>query len=274
MRRTTLCVLTLIAVASLTGCASPSKVARSPAQNRATYLGISAAHPTGAPAISGDGLVAAYDMSTLTGDGALRDFATGSHHGRVVGTTSVQGLWGGAKRFERPTDRVHLPSAAEFAIDGPLSIAVWFRLNALGLHQHVIACDDKFALWLTGSDRLRFVDTHGGGVMMKEPLTSGRWYSVAAVFSGTRGDRLTEGNIGLYIDGTRVAADLIGQPRDRPEWNPTRLYENDACSIGFESHQGVADHQVLQFEGEIDEVLVFNRPLTVAEIKVHASSSR
>ena len=246
-------------------------VVRSTAQNPVSYLGISAAHPTGASAISRDGLVAAYDMSTLNRDGALRDFATGGHHGHVLGTKSAQGLWGGARHFERPTDRVYLPSDAEFAIDGPLSIALWFRLNALGLHQHLLACDDKFAFWLTETNQLRFVDTHGGGVMMKDPLTIGRWYSAAAVFSGTRGVRLTEENIGVYVDGRRVAADLIGRLRDQPEWNPGRLYENDACSIGFESHQGVAHHQVLQFEGIIDEVLVFNRPLTVAEIKVHAS---
>jgi hypothetical protein len=44
-------------------------------KNRATYLGISDEHLTGSPSISRDGLVAAYDMETLTRDEKLKDFS-------------------------------------------------------------------------------------------------------------------------------------------------------------------------------------------------------
>jgi hypothetical protein len=56
-----------------------------------------------------------------------------------------------------------------------------------------------------------------------------------------------------------------------PTWSPTVLHPDDACSIGFESHQGNARHQELQFEGVIDEILVFSRALTEREIQAHAT---
>ncbi len=251
-----------------------SSIVTSTAQDTTSYVGISSTQPTGAAAIARDGLVAAYDMSTLNADGTLRDFGPNGHHGRLLGTTPMQGFWSGARLFQKATDRIALPESAAFAIDGPLSIAIWFRVNALGLHQHLLACDDKFAVWLTEGNRLRFVDTVGDGAMTKDPLTNGRWYSFVGTFSGTRGERLTERNIQVYVDGRVVPVELVGQPRDQPQWNPGRLYDSDACYIGFESHQGEAMHQTLRFDGVIDELLVFNRPLTLAEIRAHTSGVR
>jgi hypothetical protein len=53
-------------------------------------------------------------------------------------------------------------------------------------------------------------------------------------------------------------------------WSPGVLHGKDACYIGFESHQGEPTHQKLQFEGEIDELLIFSRALTWSEVEVHA----
>lgn len=249
------------------------------------YRGISESLPTGAPGISHTGLVGAYDMSTRTSDGRLRDFSTLGHHGRIQGTPrDTPGLWGGALSFPTSADRVDLPETAALDIDGPLSVLVWFRLDTLGLHQHVLACDDKFAVWLTRDDLLRFVDTVGDGAMTSKPLTAGHWLSVAAVYEGTKGTELTSENIRIYIDGKQVAVDLDGQypawlswlglPSMRPVWNPGPLHKNNACFIGFESHQGATGHQGLRFGGAIDEVLIFNRAVTNQEIALHAARPR
>ena len=43
--------------------------------------------------------------------------------------------------------------------------------------------------------------------------------------------------------------------------------------LGFESHQGLEDHKRLLFAGDIDEVLVFSRPLSDAEIGAQAAKA-
>jgi Concanavalin A-like lectin/glucanases superfamily len=230
-----------------------------------TYLGISDDHPTGSPAISLDGLVAAYNMETLTPDGQLQDFSGNQNHGTMHTNTLVEGLFGMARQFATTDDAVDLPENPTFAIDGPLSLALWFRADQLGLHQHLLACDDKFTLWITPDDSIRFTDTGRHGFESVEGIAIATWYSLVAVFHGTAGDVLTVDNIAVFLDGQPVGGQIFGQ------WLPDVLPAQDACYIGFESFGGQLEHQTLPFVGAIDELLIFSRALTLSEINVHAS---
>jgi len=229
-----------------------------------TYLGISEHYPTGSPAISLDGLVAAYDMETLTHDGQLQDFSGNQNHGTMHQTTLVEGIFGMARQFSTTDDAVHLPENPTFAIDGPLSLALWVRVDRLGLHQHLLACDDKFTFWITSDNHLRFADTRGQGFESVDELAAETWYSLVAVFHGTAGDVLTDDNIAVFLNGQPVDGQLFGR------WSPGVLHAQDACYIGFESHQGRLWHQTRPFVGVIDELLIFSRALTLSEIDVHA----
>lgn len=229
------------------------------------YVGISDDYPTGSPGISPDGLAAAYDMETLTFDGQLQDFSGNQNHGTMHTNTPVEGLFGMARQFLTTDDAIHLPENPLFAIDGPLSLAVWFRVDQLGLHQHLLACDDKFTLWITSGDHLRFADTRGHGFESIDGLAAETWHSLVAVFYGTAGDVLSDFNIAVYLDGQLVDGQTFGQ------WSPGVLHVQDACYIGFESHQGQLFHQRLPFVGAIDELLIFSRALTLPEIDAHAS---
>jgi hypothetical protein len=68
----------------------------------------------------------------------------------------------------------------------------------------------------------------------------------------------------VFLNGQLVDGHIFGR------WSPGELHAQDACYIGFESHQGQPAHQELQFEGAIDELLIFSRVLTLSEIDVHA----
>jgi hypothetical protein len=229
-----------------------------------TYLGISAHYPTGSPAIGLDGLVAAYDMETVTPDGQLHDFSGQQNHGTLHQATLVPGLFGLARQFATTDDAVHLPENPTLALDGPLSLALWVRVDQLGLHQHLLACDDQFTLWITPDNHVRFTDTLGDGFETVDALATATWYSLVAVFHGTAGDVLTDDTIAVFLDGQPVDGRMFGR------WRPGGLYAQDACYIGFESHQGEPAHQTLPFEGVIDELLIFSRALTWSEIAVHA----
>jgi hypothetical protein len=229
-----------------------------------TYLGISADSPTGSPAIGLDGLVAAYDIETLTPDGQLHDFSGQQNHGTLLQTPLVQGLFGMARQFSTTDDAIDLPENPTLALEGPLSLALWVRVDQLGRHQHLLACDAQFTLWITPDNSIRFTDTLGEGFETVDALAPATWYSLVAVFYGTAGDVLTTDNIAVFLNGQPVDGKLFGA------WSPGGLYAQDACYIGFESHQGEPAHQERPFVGVIDELLIFARALTVAEIAIHA----
>jgi hypothetical protein len=249
----------------------------SPPPDSATdaYRGVSETIPTGSAAISDSGLVAAYDMETTTPDGRLQDFSGNGHHADLDDHRLTDGPVGRAQRFNAVADRVHLPEHAAFDLDGPLTVAVWVRVDSLNLHQHIVACDDKWALWVTPDNRYRLGDTRGGGwSTTADRVERGAWASVVAVLRGTAGDPLTDETAAIYVDGEPASAFAhlrSEEAQARGTWNPGALYPDDACYIGFESHQGEPRHRQMPFAGAIDNVLVFARAWTVEEIRAFAT---
>ncbi len=238
---------------------------------QATYAGVSARNPTGSTRISDSALVLSFDMETRRADGLLRDFGPLGNHGSISGTRRSDGVFGEGIQFQTAADRVHLQENPSLAIDGPITIALWMRVNTLDLHQHILACDDKFALWVTPQNRVRFSDTLGHGMDTADPIVADRWYSLVAIFNGRRLTEVNAERVQLFLDGEKVATALVNRSADTtPRWMPEALYASDACYVGFESHQGGVAHQSLQFEGVIDELLIFSRALTAGEVRVHA----
>jgi hypothetical protein len=235
-------------------------------------VGVSASTPSSHPDVSADGLVASYDLTTLTADGLLRDFSGRGLHGAISGTTLIPAPRGGGRLFQVATDRIELPPRSDFDLDGPLSIVTRMRLDVQRRHQHLIACDDKFALAIREVDQVRLSNTRGDLAETLEPLSPGVWHSVIAVFRGTAGDVLDDSNVEIWIDGARKPIAVRNATGTAPViWRRGVLHASDACYIGFESHQGEPGHQNLAFYGAIDEMLVFGRALTPEEIRLLAS---
>lgn len=239
------------------------------------FVGTSAELPTGSTAIAGRGLVASYDLSTYEGEGLLRD--TGPHrlHGRPTIRNPAPSPFGEAQVFERVEHRIKLPEHPAFDLDGPLTIAVRVRVDGAGLHQHIVACDDKWALWVTPDDRFRLGDTRGGGWSTAPgTVETGEWVALVAVLRATAGDALTPENVSIYVDGEPAASELHMRSETAQAsgaWGPGELYLRDACYIGFESHQGNEAHRRMPFVGAIDELLIYERAWTDAEVEAFSA---
>ncbi len=264
---------TRLAAAALLLCAVSSGC-RAPEEGTAGYAGPTAELPTGAAGISPAGLVAAWGME-VTGQGRLPDVGPLGLHGVVRKQASAAGLHGEARVFRTVEDRVDLPEHRGFDLNGPLTIATWVRVDSLGLHQHIVACDDKWALWVTPADQYRLGDTRGGGWSTEEGrVERGQWSAVVAVLHGTRGDTLAPYTVELWVDGVPASAYAhlrTDAARERGTWGPGELYPSDACSIGFESHQGNEAHQSMPFVGAIDDLLVFSRAWSEEEIRLFST---
>ncbi|MDH3733375.1 MAG: LamG domain-containing protein [Gemmatimonadota bacterium] len=239
------------------------------------FDGIAAAGPSGSAGISMDGLVAAYDLSTFS-EGLLLDLSVNALDGRTRIRNSTPGVFGDAQLFELVDHRIALPATPAFDLDGPLTIAAWVRVDQLGLHQHIVACDDKWALWVTPADQYRLGDTRGGGWSTAEgSVAPGVWTAVVAVLSGTAGDPLAPETVALYVNGERAGAAHLrtDEARELGIWNPGELYGSDACYIGFESHQGNEAHQEMPFVGAVDELLVYARAWSEDEVAAFSTPS-
>jgi hypothetical protein len=233
--------------------------------NAPGYNGVSEELPTGSSAINAAGLVASYDMESTTPAGGLRDFGPNALHGTIRSTAPVDGPFGMALRFDSVGYRIQLPDAKAFELPGPVTIAAWVRVNTLDQHQHIFACDDSWALWVTPANYFRLGDTRGSGFDSREgSIKSGEWQSVVAVLSGTQGDVMSDETVQMYVDGESV----LGTHGEA--WNSAELYPTDACYLGFESHQGNVAHQTLPFHGDIDDIMVFSRAWSAEEAMIHA----
>ncbi|MDX1394912.1 MAG: LamG domain-containing protein [Gemmatimonadota bacterium] len=243
-----------------------------------SFAGIAPERPTGAASIDSAGLVAAFDFETPTDDGAVRDLSPNGLHARPTIRNPTPGRFGEAQAFEIVQHRLALPADPRFDVDGPLTIAAWVRVDRPGLHQHIVACDDKWALWVTPDDRYRLGDTRGGGWSTASgSVVPGVWTPVVAVLSGTAGDPLTRETVALWVNGERAAvaeAHLrTEEARELGTWNPGELYPSDACYIGFESHQGNEAHRSMPFVGAVDELLIFSRAWTDEEVRTFSTPS-
>ena len=239
--------------------------------------GVSAAAPAGHPGVSTNALVASYDMSTLTAGGLLRDFSGNELHGTITGTSPVNGERGGARYFPgtvtdgRVADFIELPSNPLFDLDGPFTVASWFYFDTQFQHQHIAACNDKFTLWITAQDHMRFANSRGDYAEMTVRVSPDEFHSVVAVFRGTVGDVIDDTTVEIWVDGVRQQPLEFGSDvSDPPTWRDGVLHPSNACHIGFESHQDREDHRDLPFFGAIDEVIVFGRALTPEEVALLA----
>ena len=226
------------------------------------FEGVSERLPTGSPEIRQDGLVLAYDMRTLAASGALRDVSGAGNDGALVGTEVVPGPFGPALRFQEVSDFIRLPGRRSLQTRGPISIAVWIRLARTRLHQHVVAYDDLYTLWIDAKDRIHFADTRENAFESETgAVEAGEWVPIVATFAGRPGTAVSDRNIAVHLGGEPLAGDRFGV------WSPGRPVVG---YVGKESHDAGADHPLM---AEVAAVLIFRRAISLAEIQAFGRTS-
>lgn len=232
------------------------------------FVGASDETPSGSTAISSEGLVASYNFETYTSDGQLKDFSAFENHGKIKRRKEAVGLFGKARVFENLEDVIDLPESASLNLNGPLTITAWLQLSKSNMHQHILSCDDIYVLWTTEENQYRLADTQGHGFVTKpETSNTEKWHSVTAVLYASRGENLDNNTIKIFIDGKAIEGNF------KDAWAPATLRPVNGCLIGASSSLSKS-HQELEFKGVIDELQVFSRALTDAEIKAYANRKR
>ncbi|RLG24506.1 hypothetical protein DRN85_07570 [Methanosarcinales archaeon] len=180
------------------------------------------------------------------------DTSGNGNHGMVHGATWVRdGKFGKALSFDGD-DYVTLPDVPTLDITGDITIIAWVRPNVLTGY-HIIARNgfsrSPFNLYQGESNLYFFYTVNGswGGIKFNV-FTETRWYCVACTREFV-GDTAT---LRLFVDGCQIAETTRDGTPDNSDTYP---------ALGFNTNN--ADW----FNGIIDEVRIYNRALSEAEIQ-------
>jgi len=210
--------------------------------------------PDGSTDIPTAGLVGYY---TFDNPDLGTDESGESNHGEAIGgqTTSGAGLCSDAA-LDPDGDETHIELDNFPGPDSGLTISAWIKPEQVDSNgQRIFADDvvnDGYALSLNdaGPGQLRFFNRDGSPVSLDtDPIIEeGNWYHVVAVYDADGGTRT------IYVDGVEEAS-MSGDPS---------LATTGTASIGGEPEASSEDKY---FDGVIDEVRVYDRPLSEDEVE-------
>jgi len=224
-------------------------------------------HKIGGPPGPG-GLVLYLPFDKASEDGVAHDESGAGNDGRVFGAQWVaEGKFGGAFHFSLTnfTDRIVIPNSDSLNPDC-ITIAAWVKgVDHDGLWHRIMDkdCWRGYGLSFAGDDarkktgrgKLRF-EGQQVGVGSDRALDDNRWHHVAATFDGQKAR--------CFVDGVESSHQVRNPgPLKKTSW--------DLC-IG-NSVVGYGTGELLAFDGLIDEVRIYNRALSAAEIKALATAT-
>jgi glucose/arabinose dehydrogenase len=230
---------------------------------RGTYNGtvtVTAAGASGSPktipvtltvAAPATGLVGAWSFNEASGTTA-GDTSGAGNNGTISGPARTTGKYGGALSFDGVNDWVTIPDANSLDLTTRMTLEAWVRPTGLGYWRAVMLKEQPgqlaYALYAsTDNDRPSGHVFTTGDMMLRGPsvLPANAWSHLAYTWDGATAR--------MYVNGTQVAsAALTGTAKTSSL--PLRIGGNAVWGEWF--------------SGAIDEVRVYNRALSAAEIAV------
>jgi hypothetical protein len=214
-------------------------------------------------------------VSWWMANGNANDLVGGNHGTLVGGVTYTNGLYGQAFRFDGVDGRVNVADSDSLKITPSLTMEAWINIAAFPFHPQnffgaamvVFRGDDRggldpYYLAIYETRKIAFVINAASneGVIIEAPISGNRWVHVA----GTLDD--ATGLMRLYVDGA-VVAETNTNLRPLADLDPGA---NPGLGIGNSQPNSFFR---FPFNGLIDNVRLYSRALSQAEIQSIASPS-
>jgi hypothetical protein len=204
------------------------------------------------------GLVAAYAFEEGTGTTAADATGTG-HVGTLTGAVwSAAGKTGSAVSFDGVNDWVTVNDANDLDLTAGMTLEAWVRPTALSGWNTIIMKEDgvdtlAYGLYANDSAPYPAVTVRIGvldrSALGTAPLATGQWTHLAATYDGT--------TLRLYVNGVQVGSKAQ---------TGNMVVSTRALRIGGNGVWGE------YFNGLIDDVRIYNRALSAAEIQTDMST--
>jgi chitodextrinase len=199
------------------------------------------------------GLVAAYSFDQGSGTTAPDASGSGNTGTLTNGPTwSSAGKYGGAVSFDGVNDSVTVADSASLDLTSGMTLEAWVRPATTGWPYRTVLMKEQtgnlvYALYLTDATRPLSTAITGGIERIAQSgtaLTANTWVHLASTYDGT--------NLRLYVNGTLVTTTAA---------TGAITVSTGALRIGANS---IWTEEA--FAGLVDEVRVYNRALTAAEV--------
>jgi hypothetical protein len=213
-----------------------------------------------------------FDGSDIVG-GSVQDKSGQGNNGNLlnVATSSFYtlGKVGQSAGFDGVNDCASFGQPTALNITGAVSVAAWVRPSSSLLNRQIAgkstpgggAVNQQYVLYDIGSNRLRFAVSNGISPLTADATSNSSpnnvWTHVVGTFDGVD-------TVKIYLNGSEINSNTsaaYGALQDSGRnFMIGGTHGGSVCSSGY-------------FDGKIDDVRVYNRALTAAEIAKLASST-
>jgi len=208
------------------------------------------------------GLIGHWPLNEVSGT-TTYDASGNSNDGTLVGDTAwVAGQVGGAATFDSNGDYISIANESFFDFErtDPFSISAWFKRASNTTEDDIVEkwnSEGYDIYFFGGDDYLRFSldgNNSQAAVRTTSTLNTGTWYHVVATYDGSS----STSGMKLYVDGVSQSLSVV-----RNDLSET-IQNNVKLAIGAEN--GDFPAASTSFDGEIDDVRVYDRELTAEEV--------
>jgi uncharacterized repeat protein (TIGR01451 family) len=214
----------------------------------------------GSAAALSNGLFAGYAFNEGTG-ATVADLSGNGHTASVNGATWADtGRYGKALAFNGTSSYLDLGNAADLQITGSMTWSAWILATADPLDDGQIIAKSSGSGWQLKTSPDTGAHTFGVGVSRNSSSLTQRysatvrqlntWYHVAGVYDAAAR------TLSIYVNGVLDNGVLAGTV-------PASQYNDPAASVTIGQRTGG-----YSFEGMIDEVRIYSRALSQAEIQI------
>jgi hypothetical protein len=209
-----------------------------------------------------EGLVAHWHLDESGGD-VVHDSSDNGNHGKVYGAQWDGGISQGALRFDGQDDYVEVPSSSSLDLTTAVTIELWVNQDSLDSVDRTLVAKGPPSSDVSNYDlrvsqgRVRLCFRNPGiswyAYSTTDPvITAGEWTHIVLVH--VWGDATSTK---IYVDAVEKPGTWIVGDGDTPAVpNPHPLYISGTGKLKA-------------FNGLIDEVRIYNRPLTAEEVRSH-----
>ena len=194
-----------------------------------------------------DNLVAAYSF-----ENNVQDDSGNGLNGTIRGNPAfVEGITGMGLSFDGVNDFVDLSNNAAFDITGQITLSAWVNTNDAGNGQHnpyVSKGDQTYAIKHASSNTIEFFIFDAGWHTANVKVDStfnGEWHHVLGTYDGNE--------LKTYVDGV-LGATVVHQGSIEIQTHNLTIAMNSQQTDRY-------------YDGAIDEVKIYNRALSAAEIR-------